>query len=261
MRSMGKLVLTALAAVVTMAAIASSALAQGSELEPLTLAPSQLQVREEPPGTLCPAVSPNPPPTTGSFAASGGCLIHGIGTGVVLGLHFFGIEATNTCNIEFDMRIAPNATGYLSHQEMFSPAGTTSCGRRPCHYPNAPNPSFEPPVAGGGFTNEARPWRFFARENVDVPRETITILLCTERRHVQSLEPAGAGIDAKRHCNVRIPFAETANSHRYTFTADDVNGSTNAAGYRCELDGTFTTETFAAVGAEGPRTQVEINHP
>ncbi|HYI99583.1 MAG TPA: hypothetical protein VEX36_07915 [Thermoleophilaceae bacterium] len=250
MRLARKLMLLAVMAIAAMALAAPSAFAQhGPETEPLALpANTDLSVAAEPAGTPCGNVFPSPPPaSTGVFGTSGGCLVHGGAANVVLSGHLFGIELVDsTCNVEFDLRVSGTATGYLTHQE-FTQGTAGTCTRRPCDYPVAPN---EEPVFP---QNESRPWRAFARElNVSPGNEAINVLFCVENRH--SLTPRAN----PRHCNIVVPFVETTN-HRYTFTANDREGSTNS-GSRCELTGTFTTEATQLAGGESTRSQVEINH-
>jgi hypothetical protein len=258
MRSVRKLVLLAVMAIAAMAAIAPSAFAQ-SEAEPLAVAPLDLEVRSEPGNVHCPAVTPATPPVSGEFSTSGGCLVHGGSANapaghVTLTGHVGSFEAIDSqCAVEFDLRIQGNATGYLTHQEL---TGGSECTRRPCHYPNTPNPSFEPPATRTGTHNESRPWRAFGFEP-SAGQKRIRTLFCVESRHTDSLEPPSG----KRHCNIAIPFVEDAN-HRYTFTANDTPGSGagTLANPRCEITGVFTTEATQPAGGEGTRTQVEVNH-
>jgi len=251
MRLARKLMLLAVMAIAAMALAAPSAFAQhGPETEPLALpANTDLSVAAEPAGTVCSNVLPATPPATGLFTTSGGCLVHGGGNNVVFCGHLFGIELVDsTCNVEFDLRVSGTGTGYLTHQELTQGTAGT-CSRRPCNFPlTAPN---EEPVAPQG---ESRPWRGYARElNVAPGNEAINVLFCVENRH--TLTPR----TNVRHCNIVVPFVETTN-HRYTFTANDREGSTASNGTRCELTGTFTTEATQLAGGESPRTQVEVNH-
>lgn len=246
MRLARKLMLLAVMALAATALAAPSAFAQ-SETEPLAYpANTDLSVSAEP-AAACPAVTPATPPASGPFTTGGGCVAHGGGTGIVLSGHLFGIESIDsTCTVEFDLRIAGNATGYLTHQE-FSQGPTGTCSRRPCDQPVVGEEPAPSPNQG-----EGRPWRGFAFESqAGAPEERITVLFCVENRHA-------VGSTNRRHCNITVPFVETTN-HRYTFTANDVNGSGTP---RCELTGTFTTEAAqVSPGGEGQaRTQVEVNH-
>ncbi|HYI99582.1 MAG TPA: hypothetical protein VEX36_07910 [Thermoleophilaceae bacterium] len=252
MRLARKLMLLAAMATAATALAAPSAFAQhGPETEPLALpASTDLSLASETSGAVCGAVLPVTPPATGAFTTSGGCLFHGGGNNIVFSGHLFGIELVDfTCNWEFDLRLGGTGTGYLTHQELTQ--GTTgTCIRRPCNYPLTTG---EEPLSPQG---EARPWRAYIRENpagTGPGTEAINLLFCLESRH--TLTPR----TNVRHCNVVIPFVESPN-HRYTFTANDREGSTSSNGTRCELTGTFTTEATQLAGGESTRTQVEVNH-
>ncbi|HYI99609.1 MAG TPA: hypothetical protein VEX36_08045 [Thermoleophilaceae bacterium] len=249
---MRRLTALAIVAIAIAAAVAPSAFAQGTE--PLAVAPHDLQVRSEPSGVLCPAVTPATPPATGNFTTAGGCLIHVAGSGIVQSGHVFGVETIeSTCNIEFDLRIGGDGAGYLTHVELV-PGIAGTCERRPCHYPNTPNPTFVPPSTVNGNHNEARPHRGYMEETTNPVGERLVFLFCLEPRSSTSLEPM-----TKRHCQVAVPFTETAN-HRYTFTANDVGGTGTP---RCELNGTYVVEPTQLQGpgsTEATRSHLEINH-
>jgi hypothetical protein len=241
MRIARKLMLLALTALAAMALAAPSAFAQGPETEPLAVpASTDLSVTAEPAGTACSAVTPATPPVSGVFTTAGGCVVHGGGNNIVLSGHLFGIESTDsTCTVEFDLRTDGSGRGYLAHQE-FTTGTTGTCTRKPCDQATFTSPQ-----------SEGRPWRGYASESqTGAPEETIRVLFCVEDRDADG--------GNRRHCNVVVPFTETAN-HRYPFTANDVNASGTP---RCEINGTFTTEaTQVSPSGEGQnRTQVEVNH-
>lgn len=255
MRLTSKLWLLAIVVLAASAITAPSAVAQ----EPLVQNPAGLTITSEPGSDPCSSVTPDPEPTSGTFETAGGCRVHFMGVGISLRVHVSGIEVVvATCHIEFDMRTAANGRGYLNHQE-FMPGlpDPNSCPRRPCHYP-ATMAHPEPPVSWDGFHREARPWRFFVRENAVAPKETITFILCVETRHTADLEMN------KQHCTFTLPFTETdggvPTDHRYTISANDVRGAGSPLP-NCEISGTIFTETMQFENDEmQQRTQVEINH-
>jgi hypothetical protein len=253
MRQVRKLLLLAVMAMAAMALAAPSAFAQiTTETEPPAVpASTGLTITAEPAGTACTAVSPATPPATGNFTTSGGCVVHGGGQNIQLIGHPFGIPVIDsTCNVEFDLRTDGQGRGYLVHQE-FTQGTQGTCSRRPCNQPIPAPPAEEPPVTNQG---EGRPWRGYARETA-VDTTEISVLFCVENRHSATTRTN------VRHCGVNIPFVESP-THRYTFTANDVAGTTNASGIRCEVNGVFTTEStqVSPSGENQTRTQVEVAH-
>jgi hypothetical protein len=241
MRLARKLVLLATMAMAAMALAAPSAFAQS---EPLAHhAVPDIQVRAEPAGTLCPAVTINATRTV----AAGGCIVHGSGPNIVLVAHVFGVESVqSTCNVEFDLRIDADGEGFLTHQELTQ--GTQGvCTRRPCGS-----------LPAG---TEGRPWEVSGRETGTVaPREILTALFC-----VETLNSDGTH-SSPTHCEVDVPMTEPTN-HRYTFTTPGAPTGGGAeghgpAGFRCEVSGVFSTEATqpSPTGEGGTRTQVEVNH-
>ena len=236
MRTARKLTLLAMLAV---AATAPVALAQ---TEPLTRGPTpRLIVQQEVHAANdvnCPAVTPSPIPVPGPMTTGGGCRIHVASPAnppisFTFHLSAGGTEAVSAaCTVEFDMRINAVEEGYLSHQELGG--NPIVCTKRPCGQ-----------VAGG----EARAWSFYMQESEPAPRETATILFCTE-----NLDGTG-----DTHCEVTIPFIQPT-SHRYRLQATDVGGHGTALPH-CEIEGTFDFESGGPASGEGEvRQNVEIRH-
>jgi hypothetical protein len=240
MRLARKLTLLAMAAM----SLAALAAPQASAQEPLTHNQTpELQARVEPPatnGALCPAVAPSPAPVPGPLATSGGCRVHASGANIVLRMHTFGIESTDsTCNTEFDARLDGSGEGYLTHAELTQGTQGT-CTRRPC--------SFEGP------NTEGRAWSTYMRENAATPHETITVLFCLWNLSTMT----------DYHCEVSIPFTETeggvSTNHRYNFVANDLpcHGNPNPRG---EITGTWNTEMVLGTNQENEsEQQIEVNH-
>jgi hypothetical protein len=248
MRLERQLLLLAVAGSIAVSA-APAARAGGSETEPLAMpASTGVSVTAEPAGTACSSISPATPPASGTYATSGGCLFHVGGPNIVVSGHLFGIEVTDsTCNFEFDYRIDWIGRVTAVHQELTQGTQGT-CTRRPCHYPLTPGTE-EPPSTG---QTESRPWRGYLGAAPAPLFVVSTLLICLEDRHTVTPE------QNKRHINISIPGTESSN-HRYTFAANDVNGSTSSSGVRAEVSGIITTEATQVAGSESGRTQVEIN--
>jgi hypothetical protein len=245
MRLARKLVLLAMMAIAAMAVVAPSAFAQN---EPLVHNQDpQAEVRAEPGGGLCPAVTPAPPaPATPEvFTTGGGCRLHITGPDIVLTAHVFGIESTDsTCDVEFDMRVDGQGEGYLSHFE-FTPtaSGQGTCTRRACHQSEAGTP---PPTG----QSEGRPWGFWGRE-VATGAINITALFC--------VEPRGNPNGAETHCQIVLPLTEIAN-HHYRVVGNDTPCA-GTAGFRGEITGTLEAEEPPFNSSpEGAYSEVEINH-
>jgi hypothetical protein len=235
-----KLALPAMAAIAMTAVVAPSALAQ----EPLAHSQSgDLQLRTEPSGALCPAVTPSPAPNPGPVSTTGGCVVHIAATNLVLLAHVFGIEATDmTCNFESDARLDASAEGYLTHAEL-TQGSLGTCTRRPC---------------GAQFGSEGRAWSTHGREDPLSIGDggILTFLFCMWETTDTT----------NTHSEVSITFFESS-YHRSRFTTPSSQGGTGGAachgvaGFRGELVGTLDTETFIGTTQEAsPEQQVEINH-
>lgn len=232
-----KLTLLVMAAMSLAALAAPQALAQEPEAHDQT---PNLEGRVEPGGTLCPPVTPSPAPAPGPTTTTGGCRVHIGGRNTVIVGHIFAMEFTDTtCDIEFDARLDGSVEGYLTHVEMTQ--GTLgTCTRRPC---------------GSSPTMEGRAWSTYAHEELNPPKEVLTLLFCVW----------GTADMTNTHCEVDIPFTETEGgvptNHRYHFTPNDA-ACDGVAGFRGELTGEWKTEMVTApLNGEGQsEQQIEINH-
>jgi hypothetical protein len=200
-----------------------------------------VQIRGEPTGTPCPAVTINPSRTI----AAGGCVVHLGGPNLVQFAHVFGIESVqSTCNMEVDLRIDADGEGFYTHQEI-TPAPQGTCTRRPC---------------GSLATGEGRPWEFSVRETGPVsPPLGMTLLFCLETFNPG---PPVWHSNDPTHCEVDLAMIESTN-HRYRLGSSTVDADGHGQpDFRCEFRGVLNIEaTQVGPSGEGQsRTQVEVNH-
>jgi hypothetical protein len=245
MRIARKLTLLATMTFTAMAVAVPSAFAQETEPELHNQAPRLIAGQEVHFGVdfACPAVTPTPPVADSPTVTSGGCRAHVASAGtVMLGAHLTsGVEVVlSECTMEFDIRIDAAGEGWMSHQEIGSPAG---CSRRPCG-------QLDPP------TGEGRAWSFHMSE-VEPPAsagtEQIVFLICTEHIDDGSVP---------FHCEHTLPISQST-LHRYRFVANDTPSHHPASSTwpSCELTGTFDVEVAAGSSGEGQaRQNLEIRH-
>lgn len=244
MRTAHKLVLfaaTTIATMVLMAPLATSAgpsSHDGVSAEPeLHNQAPDLQVREEPGGTLCSAVTPaantNPSPTL----TAGGCRIHMTSNGLTLSTHISAAQEVelSDCSIEFDARVDSAGEGWITHQEL-ADVTPDSCTRQAC--------SADPPGT------EAKAWGFHARETgPSSPRASLTILICL-------MDSMGAQV----HCEVELAIVEPTD-HGYLSLGEA--GCHQPAGTfpRAEISSLLEIEDVPGTSGEAQvEQQIEINH-
>ena len=249
MRIARKLTLLAMLAIAAAALAAPSAFAQTSTEPEAHNQTPRLIVQQEVHAANdvnCPLVTPSPPvapPALPPTTAGGGCRSHVNGPNLILSRHdAAGAEAVSTvCNYEFDIRVDVAGEGYITHQELTGDPAT--CVVRPCGGATPPG------------TSEGRIWSFFMFESEvagSTARERITFMFC--------IEPVPPIVGPPSHCEVTLPFTQPT-THRYQFTATDVNGHAPAGTTRCELDGTFNIETTPGVSTENLAEQnIEVRH-
>ena len=264
MRIARRLVLLAMTAIAVTAFTVPAAFAatasqgDGRSLEPeLPHSSPELQVRAEPGGGLCPAVTPAPGTNPSPHSASGGCKAHGTTSAMRLGAHLpDGTEVIiSACNFEVEARVNSTGAGWLTHQE-FTDVTPSSCTREPC--PELPEPA--PPA-------EAKAWGVWVRETQVVGQRHATVLFCTVHR--------GDPHSSQSHCEVEVSVTETeagvATNHRYHGNGganDPLTGGvpchhTPATEERVEVYGEVNVEMVdSAAGPEGGAVEgrVEINH-
>lgn len=244
MRIAHKLVPLAVTVVVGMAFMAPSALAVGvSSHDGVSTEPelhdqaSDLQVRAEPDGSLCAAVTPaastNPSPTL----TAGGCRIHVTGNEIRVSVHLSAAQEmdVSVCDVEFDVRVDSAGEGWVVHQE-FTDDTPGSCTRQPC--------ASNPPDA------EAKAWGLHMRETGSVgPRELATMLLCLA-------DQAGG----QSHCEIDLIVLETSN-HRYAVLGGPGCHQPANTFPRTEITGRVDTEAvLGTTGESQTEQQIEINH-
>lgn len=161
-----------------------------------------------------------PAVTLSVHAVSGGCLFHVTSNGTFdLRKHIFGVESSlGQCNEEFSGRINEDGSGYLFDQLV------TGCQWEACY-------------EGSEITNET-PWSVTGSES-GLGTETMTIMICHQEQG---------------QCEVEFPFNATGD-HQYRLGQGTEIAGHGAAGFRCELVGTWNTET----GGPGEQS-IEVTH-
>jgi hypothetical protein len=237
MRFTRKLTLLAMLAIAATALAAPTAFAQTEPMAhvqtPRLIVQQEIHAAND---VNCPAVTPNPPPTPPPMVAAGGCRVHVVSSGgITIGTHdSAGIEMSiGLCDIEFDLRVDSAGEGFATHHEL---AGGPACPRKACGQVTPP-------------ASEGRIWSIYMQETEPAPRERFVFLFCSEPT------PSGPAM----HCELALPITQPT-THRYTFTAADING--HGAGFpRCELTGVFNIEATPGLSGENLAEQnIEIRH-
>lgn len=153
-------------------------------------------------------------------SVSGGCLFHVKSNGTFdLRKHHFGIESSlGQCNEEFSGRINEDGSGYLFDQLV------TGCQWEACY-------------EGSDISDEI-PWSVAGSES-GLGTETMTIVICHQEQG---------------QCEVEFPFIATGD-HQYRLGQVAEIPGHGVAGFRCELVGTWNTET----GGAGEQS-IEVTH-
>jgi hypothetical protein len=173
---------------------------------------SALEITNEAGGAHCAAVTLN------GSDVDGGCLTHATSNGTIeLRKHVFGVESTiTTCDNEFTGRVNEDASGYIFEQ-VLSGAG---CTRQAC-------------VVSG----EGTPWAANGTETLgsNPTSGTLTTNFC--------VEPVGGGSDET--CEIDVPFAQNAGAGNHTQSYGQAGEmpSHGISGFRCELVGSWSSES------------------
>jgi hypothetical protein len=232
MLNTSKLLLLAVAMLVTAAIVTPAAFAQSNPENHETL-----EFTNESFGGHCSAVTK---PT--AHTVSGGCLFHGAGGTAELRKHVFGIEShITTCGAEFHGRVNEDAEGVMVNQT-FSGA---SCNRQPCQEAGEAGPT-PWPVHGDeahnvGIDGES------GLSPVDSHREFLTVTFC--------VEPIGGGADES--CEIDFAANQVGATHASEYGGANESPAHGVSGYRCEIVGHWTTET----GGAGEINPVVIHLP